>query len=103
MFQRSSERELTVFISSDEAEFRRVDAALEEEGVRRRVWTTSEYPVLGWTRLDPRLMIRKESRLRTVYHIEVSESDRQNLLLANMVVRRATGRIQNAVPVSEII
>ena len=103
MFQRSSERELTVFISSDEAEFRRVDAALEEEGVRRRVWTTSEYPVLGWTRLDPRLMIRRESRLRTVYHIEVVEADRPNLLLANRTIRRVTGKIQNAIPVSEII
>ena len=103
MFQRNTARELTVFITSDEAAFRRVEAALEEDGVRRRVWTTSEYPVLGWTRLDPRLMIRKESRLRTIWHIEVAENDRQNLMLANMAVRRATGRIQNAVPVSEII
>lgn len=103
MFQRNQERELTVFITSDEAEFRRVDAALEEEGVCRRVWTTSEYPVLGWTRLDPRLMIRNESHLRTIWHIEVSENDRQNLLNANIAVRRVTGRIQNAVPVSEII
>ncbi len=103
MFQRNAERELTVFITSDEAAFRRVEAALEEDGVRRRVWTTSEYPVFGWTRLDPRLMSRKESQLRTVYHIEVSEGDRQNLLLANMAVRRVTGRVQNAVPVSEII
>ena len=103
MFQRNKERELTVFITSDEAEFRRVDTALEEEGVRRRIWTTSEYPVFGWTRLDPRLMSRREQRLRTVYHIEVSESDRQNLLTANSTVRRVTGRIRNAVPVSEII
>ncbi|MBR6353771.1 MAG: hypothetical protein IKS25_06550 [Oscillospiraceae bacterium] len=103
MFRRQTERELTVFITNDEAEFRRVEAALAAEGVRCRVWTTSEYPVLGWTRLDPRLMIRREQRLRTVYHIEVDEDDRPNLLSANIAIRRATGKLSNAEPVSEII
>ena len=103
MFRRQTERELTVFITNDEAEFRRVEAALAAEGVRCRVWTTSEYPVLGWTRLDPRLMIRREQRLRTVYHIAVDEDDRPNLLSANIAIRRATGKLSNAEPVSEII
>ena len=103
MFRKENVRELTVFISNDEAEFRRVEAALAAEGVRCRVWTTSEYPVLGWTRLDPRLMIRREQRLRTVYHIEVDEDDRPNLLSANITIRRATGKLSNAEPVSEII
>jgi hypothetical protein len=103
MFRKENVRELTVFISNDEAEFRRVEAALAAEGVRCRVWTTSEYPVLGWTRLDPRLMIRREQRLRTVYHIEVDEDDRPNLLSANIAIRRATGKLSNAEPVSEII
>ena len=103
MFRRQTERELTVFITNDEAEFRRVEAALAAEGVRCRVWTTSEYPVLSWTRLDPRLMIRREQRLRTVYHIEVDEDDRPNLLSANIAIRRATGKLSNAEPVSEII
>ena len=103
MFRRENVRELTVFISNDEAEFRRVEAALAAEGVRCRVWTTSEYPVLGWTRLDPRLMIRREQRLRTVYHIEVDEDDRPNLISANIAIRGATGKLSNAEPVSEII
>lgn len=103
MFQRRDGRELTVYISNDEAEFRQVEAALLAEGVSCRVWTTSEYPVFGWTRWDPRLMGRRESRLRTVWHIDVSERDRQNLIAANQAVRRVTGRIQNARPVSEII
>lgn len=103
MFRKENVRELTVFISNDEAEFRRVEAALAAEDVRCRVWTTSEYPVLGWTRLDPRLMIRREQRLRTVYHIEVDEDDRPNLLSANIAIRRATGKLSNAEPVSEII
>lgn len=103
MFSGEGGREVTVYISSDEAAFRRVAAALDEHGLRYRVWTTAEYPVLGWTRLDPRLMVRGETRLRKVYHIEVSEADRQNLLSANLVIRRATGRLNNAVPVSEII
>ena len=103
MFRREAERELTVFITNDEAEFRRVEAALLLEEVRFRVWTTSEYPVLGWTRLDPRLMIRREQRLRKVYHIEVDEDDRLNLLSANMAIRSATGKLSNAEPVSEII
>ncbi len=103
MFRKENVRELTVFISNDEAEFRRVEAALAAEGVRCRVWTTSEYPVLGWTRLDPRLMIRREQRLRTVYHIEVDEDDRPNLISANIAIRRATGKLSNAEPVSEII
>lgn len=103
MFARSRARELTVYITNDEAEFRRVEAALREQALRYRVWTTSEYPVLGWTRLDPRLMGRRESRLRTVYHIDVEEDDRPNLLEANRIVRRVTGRLANAEPVSEII
>ena len=103
MFGKSEGRELTVYISSDEAEFRRVEAELALQEVRYRVWTTAEYPVFGWTRLDPRLMIRREGRLRRVYHIEVDETDRPNLLSANMVIRRVTGRIFNAAPVSEII
>ncbi len=103
MLSRNTANELTVYISSDEAEFRRVEAELAAEGVRCRVWTTSEYPVLGWTRLDPRLMIRRERRLRTIYHIEVDMNDRPNLISANMTIRRVTGRLFNAEPVSEII
>ena len=103
MFRREEQRELTVYISRDGEEFSRVEAALREEGVRFRVWTTSEYPVFGWTRLDPRLIGRGERRLRTVYHIEVDEKDRQNLISANLVIRRITGRLSSAEPVSEII
>jgi len=95
--------ELTVYISNDEAEFRRVEEALKAEGVRYRVWTTAEYPVFGWSRWDPRLIGRRESRLRKVYHIEVSQQDRQNLVAANMVIRSVTGKMFNAEPVSEII
>ncbi len=103
MRKQNTERELTVYISHDGAEFRQVRAELEAQEVRFRVWTTSEYPVLGWTRLDPRLMIRREERLRTVYHIEVDENDRANLIAANRVIRQITGRMENAVPVSEVI
>ena len=46
---------------------------------------------------------RRESRLRKVYHIEVSQQDRQNLVAANMVIRSVTGKMFNAEPVSEII
>ena len=99
----NTERELTVYISSDEAEFRRVEAELKAQGVRYRIWTTSEYPVLGWTRLDPRLMGWREDRLRKVYHVEVAEEDRLNLIEANRIIRGITGRMENAVPVSEII
>ena len=95
--------ELTVYISRSEAEFEAVRQALEERGVRFRVWTTAEYPVLGFTRLDPRLMGRGESNLRRVYHIDVPEADRPNLVSANIVIRRITGRVFNAEPVSEII
>ena len=95
--------ELTVYISNDEAEFRRVEEALKTEGVHYRVWTTAEYPVFGWSRWDPRLIGRRESRLRKVYHIEVSEQDRQNLVAANMVIRSVTGKMFNAEPVNEII
>lgn len=95
--------ELTVYISNDEAEFRRVEEALKTEGVHYRVWTTAEYPVFGWSRWDPRLIGRRESRLRKVYHIEVSQQDRQNLVAANMVIRSVTGKMFNAEPVSEII
>ena len=95
--------ELTVYISNDEGEFQRVEEALKAEGVRYRVWTTAEYPVFGWSRWDPRLIGRRESRLRKVYHIEVSQQDRQNLVAANMVIRSVTGKMFNAEPVSEII
>ena len=95
--------ELTVYISNNEAEFRRVEEALKTEGVHYRVWTTAEYPVFGWSRWDPRLIGRRESRLRKVYHIEVSQQDRQNLVAANMAIRSVTGKMFNAEPVSEII
>ena len=95
--------ELTVYISNNEAEFRRVEEALRTEGVRYRVWTTAEYPVFGWTRWDPRLIGRRESRLRKVYHIEVTRQDRQNLIAANMVIRSVTGKMFNAEPINEII
>ena len=95
--------ELTVYISNDEAEFQLVEEALKAEKVRYRVWTTAEYPVFGWTRWDPRLIGRRESRLRKVYHIEVSEQDRQNLIAANMVIRSITGKLFNAERVNEII
>ncbi|MBR6839251.1 MAG: hypothetical protein IKM82_01525 [Oscillospiraceae bacterium] len=95
--------ELTVYISNDEAEFQLVEEALKAEKVRYRVWTTAEYPVFGWTRWDPRLIGRRESRLRKVYHIEVSEQDRQNLIAANMVIRSITGKMFNAERVNEII
>ena len=95
--------ELTVYISNDEAEFQLVEEALKAEEVRYRVWTTAEYPVFGWTRWDPRLIGRRESRLRKVYHIEVSEQDRQNLIAANMVIRTITGKMFNAERVNEII
>ncbi len=95
--------ELTVYISNDEAEFQLVEEALKAEEVRYRVWTTAEYPVFGWTRWDPRLIGRRESRLRKVYHIEVSEHDRQNLIAANMVIRSITGKMFNAERVNEII
>lgn len=103
MLFKDAGRELTVYITNDEEEFLRVEAELVSEGVRYRVWTTSEYPVFGWTRWDPRLMGRKESRLRRVYHIDVNGQDRQNLVAANMAVRRVTGKLTNAEPVSEII
>ena len=95
--------ELTVYASRDEEEFRRVEAELIAQGLKYRVWTTAEYPVFGWTRWDPRLISRGESRLRRVYHIEVEERDRQNLIAANLVVRSITGRVYNAAPMSEII
>ena len=95
--------ELTVYISNDEAEFQLVEEALKAEKVRYRVWTTAEYPVFGWTRWDPRLIGRRESRLRKVYHVEVSEQDRQNLIAANMVIRSITGKMFNAERVNEII
>ena len=103
MFERIGDRELTVYITNDETEFRLVEAELKSEGVRCRVWTTAEYPVFGWTRWDPRLIGRRESRLRKVYHIEVSEHDRQNLIAANMVIRSITGKMFNAERVNEII
>jgi len=103
MGRRNERTELTVYISNDEAEFQRVEAALKAENVRYRVWTTAEYPVFGWSRWDPRLIGRRESRLRKVYHIEVSQLDRQNLVAANMAIRSVTGKMFNAEPVNEII
>ena len=103
MFWKANEPELTVYVSKDEAEFRRVEAELTAQGLRYRVWTTSEYPVFGWSPWDPRLMGRGEKRLRRVYHIEVSERDRQNLIAANLVIRSITGKVFNAAPLSEII
>ena len=50
-----------------------------------------------------RLARPRERRLRTVYHIEVDEKDRPNLIAANLAIRRVTGRLSNAEPVSEII
>ena len=103
MGRRDEGPELTVYISNDEAEFQRVEEALKAEEVRYRVWTTAEYPVFGWSRWDPRLIGRRESRLRKVYHIEVSEQDRQNLITANMIIRSITGKMFNAERVNEII
>ena len=103
MRKQNGARELTVYISNDEAEFQRVEAELAAREVRYRVWTTSEYPVMGWTQLDPRLVARGEKRLRKVYHIEVAEDDRPNLIAANQAIRQITGRMFNAEPVSEII
>jgi hypothetical protein len=103
MGRRDEGAELTVYISNNEAEFRRVEEALRTEGVRYRVWTTAEYPVFGWTRWDPRLIGRRESRLRKVYHIEVTRQDRQNLIAANKVIRSVTGKMFNAEPINEII
>ena len=103
MLFKPAEAEVTLYISNNEAEFQRVEAALREAGLRYRVWTTAEYPVFGWTRWDPRLMGRRERRLRKVYHIDVAWRDRQNFLDANRTIRLITGRVMNADPVSEII
>lgn len=103
MGRRDEEAELTVYISNNEDEFQRVESALRAEGLRYRVWTTAEYPVFGWSRWDPRLIGRRESRLRKVYHIDVFQQDRQNLIAANMVIRSITGKMFNAEPVNEII
>ena len=103
MGRRDEGAELTVYISNTQEEFQRVEEALKTENVRYRVWTTAEYPVFGWTRWDPRLIGRRENRLRKVYHIEVSQQDRQNLIAANMVIRGITGKMFNAERVNEII
>lgn len=103
MGRRGEGTELTVYISNNEEEFQRVEEALKTENVRYRVWTTAEYPVFGWSRWDPRLIGRREKRLRKVYHIEVSQQDRQNLIAANMVIRGITGKMFNAERVNEII
>lgn len=103
MGHRDEGAELTVYISNNVDEFQRVEEALKTEGVRYRVWTTAEYPVFGWSRWDPRLIGRRESRLRKVYHIEVSQQDRQNLIAANMAIRSITGKMFNAERVNEII
>lgn len=103
MGHRDEGAELTVYISNNVDEFQRVEEALKTVGVRYRVWTTAEYPVFGWSRWDPRLIGRRESRLRKVYHIEVSQQDRQNLIAANMAIRSITGKMFNAERVNEII
>ena len=103
MLFKGRDAELTVYVSKDEAEFQRVEAAFKEQGLCYRVWTTAEYPVFGWAPWDPRLLGRGEKRLRKVYHIEVNEDDRANLLEANRAIRLVTGRVSNAAPVSEII
>ena len=103
MGRRGEGAELTVYISNNQEEFQRVEEALKTENVRYRVWTTAEYPVFGWSRWDPRLIGRREKRLRKVYHIEVSQQDRQNLIAANMVIRGITGKMFNAERVNEII
>ena len=103
MLFKALEPELTVYVSKDEAEFRCVEAALRAQDLRYRVWTTAEYPVFGWSPWDPRLLSRREKQLRRVYHIEVSERDRQNLVAANLVIRGITGKLFNAAPLSEII
>ena len=103
MGRRGEGAELTVYISNNEEEFQRVEEALKTENVRYRVWTTAEYPVFDWSRWDPRLIGRREKRLRKVYHIEVSQQDRQNLIAANMVIRGITGKMFNAERVNEII
>ena len=93
MLFRDTGRELTVYITNDEEEFLRVEAELVSEGVRYRVWTTSEYPVFGWTRWDPRLMGRRENRLRRVYHIDVAEQDRQVRFWKRMAKTTLSGRL----------
>ncbi len=103
MFERFFNREQTVYVTRDEEEFRRVEAALNAQSLRFRVWTTSEYPVFGWAPWDPRLLARGEKRLRKVFHIDVSSSDRPNLIAANRIVRAVTGRLSNAEPRTEII
>ena len=103
MLERLFAREQTVYISKNEEEFRRVEAELAALSLRYRVWTTSEYPVFGWSPWDPRLVGRKEKRLRKVYHIDVAVSDRPNLIAANRAVRAVTGKIRNAAPLNEII
>ena len=103
MLFKGRDAELTVYVSKDEAEFQRVEAAFKEQGLCYRVWTTAEYPVFGWAPWDPRLLGRGEKRLRKVYHIEVKEADRPNLVATNLTVRGITGKLFNAAPLSEII
>ena len=103
MFARRTEREVTVYIGKDPEEFRRVEEAMRTQTLRYRVWTTAEYPVFGFSPWDPRLWGRREKRLRKVYHIDVAESDRPNLIAANRTVRSVTGRTFNAQPLNEII
>ncbi len=103
MLFRKKDPELTVYVTNDREEFRRVEAELLSEGVRFRVWTTEEYPVFGFNRLDPRLIARGERRLRKVFHVDVRERDRLNLITANITIRRVTGRISNAASFGSII
>ena len=103
MLFKAFEPELTVYISKDEAEFQRVEAALKAQGLRYRVWTTAEYPVFGHSPWDPRLWGRGEKKLRKVWHIDVEERDRSNLIAVNNAVRAVTGKTFNARPLNEII
>lgn len=103
VFKEWFEAEQTVYASKDEQEFLRVKAAMSGQGLRFRVWITAEYPVFGASPWDPRLLGRKEKKLRKVYHIDVKAADRANLVAANRVVRSVTGRLSNADPRSEII
>ena len=98
-----AKEEVTVYISRDRQEFEKVEAELVARDIRFRVWTTEEYPVFGFSPLDPRLQGRGEKSLRKVYHIDVDASDSGNMVGANMAVRSVTGRINNAERRTEII
>ena len=95
-------KEITVYIGKDAEEFRRVETRLSALELRYRVWTTAEYPVFGHSPWDPRLWGRGEKKLRKVWHIDVEERDRSNLIAVNNAVRAVTGKTFNARPLNEI-